>query len=70
MVPDRLRAEVAEIAARAAAAGRPLDLLPVLEVAACRRQGSAAFIGRPGRREPPRVRLAIKLLSQAPTERA
>jgi hypothetical protein len=43
MVPDGLRAEVAEIAARAAAAGR---------------------------REPPRVRLAIKLLSQAPTERA
>lgn len=70
MVPDGLRAEVAEIAARAAAAGRPLDALPVLEVAACRRQGSAAFIGRSGRREPARVRLAIKLLSQAPTERA
>lgn len=68
--PDPLREEFAEIAARAAAAGRPLDPLPVLEVAQHSSHGSRSFVGPPGSDDLPRVRLGMDLLAAAPEDRA
>ena len=69
-VPAELRAEFEQIAARAAAAGRALDPMPTLEVAARGRHGSSAFVGQAGSTEPPRIHLGLDLLDTAPADRA
>lgn len=68
--PDQLCEEFGEIAARAAAAGQPLDPLPVLEVAEHSSHGSRSFVGPPGSDDLPRVRLGMDLLAAAPEDRA
>ena len=69
-VPDQLRAEFQQIAARAAAAGRPLRPVPTLEVAAHSRHGSRVILGPPGGPDLPRVRLGLDLLDTPPADRA
>lgn len=68
-VPAELRAEVEQIARRAAAAGRPLEPIPTLEIATHPRHGSRAFSPRGGV-PPPRVCLGLDLLDAAPADRA
>ena len=67
-VPPALLEQFERIAARAADAGRPLDPVPLLEVAAGARRGSRAYPGSGG--DGPRVRLSQDLLDVAPAERA
>jgi len=69
-VPAQLRAEYEQIAARAAAAGRPLRPVPLLELTADARHGSRAILGPPGGADLPRVRLSVNVLTTAPAERA
>lgn len=69
-IPDQLRVEFERIASRAAAAGRPLDPVPVLEVAARSSHGSRSFVGPSGSTEPARVQLGLDLLETAPADRA
>ena len=47
-VPAQLLVEYEQIAARAAAAGRPLRPVPLLELTADARHGSRAILGPPG----------------------
>ena len=69
-LPAQLRAEYEQIAARAAAAGRPLRPVPLLELTAAARHGSRAILGPPGGADLPRVRLSVNVLTTAPAERA
>jgi Zn-dependent protease with chaperone function len=69
-VPAELRAEVEQIARRAAAAGRPLDPMPALELATRPRHGSRVFLGPPDGSQLPRVRLGLDLLDVDPADRA
>lgn len=70
LVPEPLRAQFEQIAARAAAAGRPLAPMPTLELATRAGHGSRAFAGRTGTAQTPRVRLSRDLLEAAPADRA
>ncbi len=58
-VPAELRAEVEQIARRAAAAGRPLDPMPALELATHPRHGSRVFLGPADGSQLPRLRLGL-----------
>ena len=68
--PPDLRAQYAQIAARAAAAGQLLRPVPVLEIAAHPSHGSRALVKLVAGTEGPRVRLSRELLAIAPTVRA
>src|SRR5688572_29141351 len=68
-VPAELRAEVEQIARRAAAAGRPLDPMPALEMATRPRHGSRVLRPSDGS-QLPRLRLGLDLLDVAPADRA
>ena len=67
-VPDELRAEVEQIARRAARHGTPLNPMPELEIAQRTRHGSRARLG--ARDRPPRLYLDPGLLDLAPADRA
>lgn len=69
-VPSALRVQYQQIAVRAAAAGRPLHPVPMLEVAAHAKHGSRAIVGPTGGAEVPRVRLSMELLDIAAPDRA
>ncbi len=68
-VPAELRAEVDQIARRAAAAGRQLDPMPVLELATHPRHGSRVLRPADGS-QLPRLRLGLDLLDVDPADRA
>lgn len=72
-LPGELRRQYEQIAARAAALGRPLDPMPALELAGHRRHGSRTVItgtvSSSGPARPARVRLALELLDTDPAER-
>jgi Zn-dependent protease with chaperone function len=68
--PAELRAEVEQIARRAAAAGRPLDPMPALEMATRPRYGSRVFLGPADGSQLPRLRLGLDLLDVDPADRA
>lgn len=69
-IPDLLRRQFEQIAARAAAHGRALHPMPTLELAARDGQGSRAIPGPARGRQRPRVRLGRDLLDVAPDDRA
>lgn len=69
-VPDQLRGEIGQIAARAAAAGRPLGPAPMVKVAGRGGHSSRVVMGPPGIDRRPRVLLGLDLLDLAPVERA
>ena len=68
-VPAELRAEVEQIARHAAAAGRPLDPMPALELATHPRHSSRVLRPADGS-QLPRLRLGLDLLEVDPADRA
>lgn len=66
--PAHLVDELAEMVQRCAAAGRPLDPPPLLELATSSRKSTEAIFGGP--HGPPRIRLALDLVDVPPHERS